>query len=202
MHKNPAIAPVSLLSRAKQEAQEIGLVTLYFLFCFSVVLALKKLLLASYDIEVYVLSTVVISALIVAKVVVVLDKTRAGTRFETTRALGLAALYKTLVYTAVTAGVLFLEKLVHAYRESGALGEAILTMWAHRDRNMILAKVLCVGLAFAGYHLYTGLDRQLGEGTLRRLVMTRGGQPTSRPSVHSPHAQQTNMDSATDAINE
>jgi hypothetical protein len=162
MHKNPAIAPVSLLSRAKQEAQEIGLVTLYFLFCFSVVLALKKLLLASYDIEVYVLSTVVISALIVAKVVVVLDKTRAGTRFETTHVLGLAALYKTLVYTAVTAGI----------------------------------------LAFAGYHLYTGLDRQLGEGTLRRLVMTRGGQPTSRPSVHSPHAQQTNMDSATDAINE
>jgi hypothetical protein len=42
----------------------------------------------------------------------------------------------------------------------------------HRDRNVILAKVICIGLAFAGYHLYAGLDRRLGEGTLRRLVMT------------------------------
>jgi hypothetical protein len=36
MHDNPATAPASLLSRAKQEAKEIGLVTLYFLLCFSV----------------------------------------------------------------------------------------------------------------------------------------------------------------------
>jgi len=174
MNDNAVLAPASLLSRAKQEAKEIGLVTLYFLFCFSLVLMLKKLLLASYDIEVFVLSTVVLSALIVGKVVVVLDKTRAGTRFDSTHALGAAALYKTLVYTAATFVVLFLEKVVHAYRESGLLGEAILAVWAHRDRNLILAKVLCVGLAFAGYHLYAGLDRRLGEGTLRRLVTTRG----------------------------
>ena len=46
MNENPAMAPASLLSRAKHEAKEIGLVTLYFLLCFSVVLMLKKLLLA------------------------------------------------------------------------------------------------------------------------------------------------------------
>jgi hypothetical protein len=199
---NPDTARPSLLSRTKQEAKEIGLVTLYFLFCFSVILTLKKLLLADYDIDVYVLSTVVISALIAAKIVVILDKTHAGTRFETTRALGLAVLYKTLVYIVATAIVLSLEKLVHAYRESGTLGEAILSVWAHRDGNLILAKVICVGLAFAGYHLYVGLDRQLGEGTLRRLIMTRGGQPMSRPSDRASDRQQRGRDSAPDAINE
>jgi hypothetical protein len=173
MHDNPAVAPSSLFSWAKQEAKEIGLVSLYFLFCFSVVLVLKKLLLASYDIEVMVFSTVVVSALIVGKVAVVLDKTRAGTRFDTTRSPGVAALYKTLVYTAVTFVVLFLEKVIHAYRESGLLGEAVVEVWAHHNRNLILAKVLCVGLAFAAYHLYAGLDRRLGKGSLRRLVMTR-----------------------------
>jgi hypothetical protein len=174
MHETPALAPPRLLSRAQQEAKEIGLVTLYFLFCFSVVLILKKLLLESYDIEVFVLSTVIVSALVVGKVVVVLDKTRAGTRFDTNHPLAVAALYKTLVYTAATFVVLCLEKAFHAYRESGQLWEAVLEVWAHRDRNLILAKVLCVGLAFAGYHLYAGLDRRLGEGALRRLVMTRG----------------------------
>jgi hypothetical protein len=33
--------------------------------------------------------------------------------------------------------------------------------------------VICVGLTFAGYHLYTGIDRRLGEGTLQ----PRAGQP-------------------------
>ena len=69
--------------------------------------------------------------------------------------------------------VLFAEKVLHAYRESGALGQAIAEVWAHRDRHVILAKVLCIGLAFAGYHLYAGLDRRLGRGILWRTVWSR-----------------------------
>lgn len=53
------------------------------------------------------------------------------------------------------------------------LGEAFLEVWTQRDRNVIFAKVLCIGLAFMGYHLYKGLDRRLGEGTLKRLVFNR-----------------------------
>jgi hypothetical protein len=168
------MTPMSLLSRLIHEVKQVGLVTLYFFFCFSVVLTLKKLLLASYQIEVYALSAAVIGALIVGKVVVVLDATHAGTRFDARLPLGLAALYKTLVYALATFVVLFLEKIFHEYRESGLLGQALVEVWAHRDLNIILAKVLCIGLAFTGYHLYAGLDRRLGEGTLRRLVMGRG----------------------------
>ena len=60
--------------RVLKEAREIGLVTLYFLLCFSFFLVLKKLLLAQYQIEIKVLPTIVVGALIVAKVVVVLDQ--------------------------------------------------------------------------------------------------------------------------------
>lgn len=169
-----------LLSTLKHEIKEVGLVTFYFFFCFSVVLTLKKLLLASYQIEVQALSTAAIGALIVAKVVIVLDRTRAGTRFDASLPLGLAALYKTLVYGLATFVVLFLEKLFHAYRETGLPGRAVIEVWEHRDRDLMLAKVLCIGLAFAAYHLYAGLDRQLGEGTLRRLVMSRPGLPDTR----------------------
>ena len=65
----------------------VGLVTLYFLFCFGIILTLKKLFLADYQIEFYALSVAVVSALIAAKVVVTLDHTRAGTRFDASRAL-------------------------------------------------------------------------------------------------------------------
>jgi hypothetical protein len=165
---------MGMLSAVKHEIKQVGLVTLYFFFCFSFVLTLKKLMLATYHIEFFALSSAVIGALVVAKIVVVLDHTHAGTRFDASHPVWIAALYKTLIYIVVTALVLFGEKLFHAYRESGALTEAVMEVWAHRDRNVILAKVICIGLAFAGYHLYAGIDRRLGEGTLRRLVLKRG----------------------------
>jgi hypothetical protein len=79
---------VSLAARVKHELKEVGLVTLYFLFCFGIILTLKKLFLAEYQIKFYALSGAVISALIAGKIVVVLDKTRAGTRFD--RSCGIA----------------------------------------------------------------------------------------------------------------
>ncbi|MGH7381190.1 MAG: hypothetical protein ACREKR_03040 [Candidatus Methylomirabilales bacterium] len=173
----------TLVGQLKHELRQIGLVTLYFFFCFGVVLTLKKLLLADYQIEFYAMSATVVGALVAAKIVVVLDKTRAGTRFDATRPLWLSVLYKTVVYSLAAAAVLSLEKVFHAYREAGQLGQALTEVWMHRDRNVILAKVICVGLAFAGYHLYAGLDRRLGEGTLRRLVMT--GRQRGRLGVRS-----------------
>ncbi len=173
---------MKLLTMLKHEIKEIGLVSLYFFFCFGVMLTLKKLFLADYRIEVHVLSMAAISALIAAKIVIILDKTHAGSRFDASHSLGLAALYKTLVYILATFILLFLEKLFHAYRESGMLTQAILDVWEHRDRNIIFAKVLCVGLAFFVYHLYTGLDRRLGEGTLHRLITARPKLPEETPN--------------------
>lgn len=80
-------------------------------------------------------------------------------------AFGAATLYFLFCF-----GVLFAEELLHAYRASSGLADAVTALWAHRNRNVILAKAICVGLTFAGYHLYTGIDRQLGEGTLRRAL--------------------------------
>jgi hypothetical protein len=34
----------------------------------------------------------------------------------------------------------------------------------------MLATVACIGLALAGYNLYSAIDRRLGEGTLRKLI--------------------------------
>jgi hypothetical protein len=160
----------------ERELKAVGLVMLYFLFCFGIILTLKKLFLADYRIEFYALSATVVSALVAAKIVVTLDHTRAGTRFDASRALVTAVSYKTLVYGAVAFGVLLAETLFHAYRATSGLGGAIAEVWAHRDRDVILAKVICVGLTFAGYHLYTGIDRRLGEGTLWRMLGSRADQ--------------------------
>lgn len=164
---------MKVLAALKHEIKEVGLVSLYFFLCFSVILIIKKLLLADYHIETQVLSTAAISALIAAKIVIVLDKTHAGTRFDANYSLLTAALYKTLIYVLATFVVLFLEKLFHAYRETDVMTEAILKVWEQRDRNIMLAKVLCVGLSFFAYHLFAGIDRRLGDGALLRLIMAK-----------------------------
>jgi hypothetical protein len=164
---------MSMFKKLQHEAKEVGLVTLYFLLWFGFILTLKKLLLATYDIEFYAISSAVVGALIVGKVVVVLGKTRAGTKFDRTHSIGAAAFYKTMIYSLCTAFVLVAEKLFHAYRESPSVSEALMKVWIHQDRHILLAKVLCIGLAFLGYHLYAGLDRRLGEGKLRNMVLER-----------------------------
>ena len=175
-----------------RELKGVGLVTLYFLVCFGIILTLKKLFLADYRIETYALSTAVVSALIAAKVVVTLDHTRAGTRFDASRSLVTAVSYKTLVYGAVAFAVLLAEHLFHAWRARG-LEIGLAEVWAERDRNVILAKVICVALTFAGYHLYTGIDRRLGEGTLRRVLGSRA------PSSKGRDGQQTGGASTVDS---
>jgi len=64
-------------------------------------------------------------------------------------ALKNAGLCKTLFYCAVSAPLLFVERVWHAYRETEALGEAVLEAWTRMDRNVVLAKVIIVGLVFA-----------------------------------------------------
>jgi hypothetical protein len=157
--------------RLLEEVKHVGLVTLYFLACFTLVLTLKKLFLAEYAVKFYGVSAAIVAALVVGKVVVVLDHTRVGNRFDWSHAPWVGALYKTLVYSAMTFLVVGAEKVFHAWRESGQIGESLRHVWEHRDRNVMLATVLCIGLAFAGYNVYSALDRRLGEGTLRQVLM-------------------------------
>jgi len=163
-----------MLSRLKHEVLHVGGVSLYLLFCFGIFATLKKLFLATYQIEFSALVPTVLGALALAKVVALLDMTPVSTRLDTENPIWVATLYKTLFYCGVSAPVLFAERAWHAYRETGALGEAVEEAWTHTDRNVVLAKVIIVGLVFACYHLYRGIDRRLGQGVLRRMIFSRG----------------------------
>jgi hypothetical protein len=157
----------------KKELSTAGLATLYFLCCFLLVVLLKRLFLAQYEIASYGLSAAVFGALIVGKVVAVLERTRAGTRFEDSHPVALSVLYKTLIYSTAVLLVVATEKVFHAYRESDALATAVAEVWHGRDRNHILATVLCVGLAFTAFNLVSAINRRLAGGQLARWLLRR-----------------------------
>ena len=105
-------------------------------------------------------------AAIVGKVVVVLDKTGAGTRFESGRPPWVGIGYKTIAYSIVVLLVVAAEKVFHAYRETGALAGAVGEVWHGRDRDQILATVVCIALAFTAYNLFSTINRRLANGRL------------------------------------
>ena len=158
--------------RIRHELREIGLVTAFFLLWFLFFLTLKRLVLAQYEIEVSVLGTALIGALVVAKVVVILDKLPVARRFRG-GALALHLLWRTLSYTAVVFLVMSAERLFHAWRETGALRPALAHVWASRDLHHALATTLAVGSGLALFLLSAEVDRRLGEGGLRRLLFAR-----------------------------
>jgi hypothetical protein len=158
--------------RIRHEVREIGLVTLYFLSCFLFFLSLKKLVLEEYHLEIKVLHTAVIGALIVAKVVVLLEKTSFGDRFHSASRF-VHVLWRSFCYTAIVFVVTLAERLFEFYRESGELPRALSELWAGGNINHFLAMNLCVGFSFLIYNFFSEIDRHLGEGGLRKFFFSR-----------------------------
>lgn len=118
------MSAVSITRRLRREVREIGLVSVFFLLWFLLFLSLKKLILAEYHIGVRVVGTAVIGALVVAKVVVILDKTAVAAGFRS-NLLIVHVLWRSVTYTAVVFVVTLAERLVHAYRAQGEFTAAV-----------------------------------------------------------------------------
>ena len=134
---------------------------------------LKKLVLASYQIEFSALGPTVIGAFALAKVIMLLDMTPIATPLDASHPIWVATLCKTLVYCAVSAPILFAERIWHVYRDTGTLGDAVSEAWAQVDLNVALARVITVGLVIGGYHLYHGIDRRLRLDKLSPMILSR-----------------------------
>lgn len=165
---------MGMLSVLKREVQHTGWVALYLFMCFSIFATLNKLFLALHQIATSALVPAVLFTLALAKVVVLLDLTSLSTHLDARHPILVATLYKTLIYCAFSAPILFAERALHFYEETGAFGEAFVQAWEQMDRNRVLAKFIILGLVYGCYHLYHGIDRRLGEGSLWRLILSRG----------------------------
>lgn len=154
------------------EIRKIGLISLYFLVCFSFFLTLKKLLLEQYHVSIYVLHGAIIGALVVAKVVVLLEDTAVGRYFEHDRLIT-HVVWRSLVYTLIVFLVTLIEHLIRGYVTQGSWTDAARIFWTGKQLNHYLALNLSVALSFFIYNTARELDRRLGRGSLRRLLFAR-----------------------------
>jgi hypothetical protein len=162
---------MSFRQKLAKEIREVALTTLYFVLCFGVLVALKRLYLAEYQIKFRGLSLAIVSALIVAKVVLVMENVTLG-QWIHSHAVALSLILRTLLYTVGVAVALLLERGFEARHEHGGFGASVVWVFQHRDMHHVWADTIVVGCALLGFNALSAMRRHLGEGQLHRVFLS------------------------------
>lgn len=153
------------------EIRTVVLVTLYFAAWLGVLLVLKKLILAEYRIAFHGMSMALIGALVLAKVVLVLEHVQMGPWVRSKPVLLNIAL-RTALYASGVIVVLLLERGFDGYREHGGFGLSLAAVFQHPDIHHVWANAICISGALLGFNILSVVQRQLGEGGLSRLLLS------------------------------
>lgn len=163
---------MNFVQKLKKEIIEILLVTAYFLLCFGILIIIKKLTLGQVKIEYYGFSAALIGALIMSKVVIILDKTPLG-KIYIRQALYKHVLIKSIIYTLVVSFVLFLENLIHTLLEGENFMEAVLTILSHRDPLQFRLILLASFISLGSYNVIIAIRDSMDKGALTKLFFKK-----------------------------
>ena len=162
---------MSIQQKLKHEVKAIVLVTLFFAAWLGVLMGIKVLILEEYHIPFGGISKVLIGALILAKVVLILEHVSLGARLREQPVL-VDVMLRTLLYGLGTLVVMLLEKAIESRHEQGGFGPALMKVFQHPDMPHVWANTVCVTGALLFYNLLTVLNRQLGSGGLARVFFS------------------------------
>lgn len=178
---------MKLSRRIRAEARQVGLVILYFFVAFLLIFTLKMLYLAEHAIGFPAVAKALVGALLVGKVVVVLEKTAFGSRFRH-HSVAVDVAYRSSLYTAAIMVVLSGERIYEGYGEAGHLVGAWSYALETADLMRFFGNLLGVYLAFVGYNLLSALATFMGRERLILFLFSRRGRHRDRvPSATSTH---------------
>ncbi|WP_419656150.1 hypothetical protein [Desulfosarcina variabilis] len=158
--------------RLKHEIKAMTIAAIYFGSWIGALLLLKSLILAEYRIAFTGWSMMVVGALILSKVVLVLEHVSLGAWVRSQPAW-VDVILRTLMYTLGVAVVLVLEKGFEARHEFGGFGPAVRHLFGQTDVHHVWANVLCLSGALLGYNMLTVIQHQLGQGALIKIYFSR-----------------------------
>lgn len=161
---------MSFGDKVKHELKAVALTTLYFATWLGVLLILKGLVLAEYQIEYRGFSMALIGALVIAKVVLVMEHVPLGSWLRRRPAV-LDVILRTALYASGVFVVLVLEKAIEARHEYGGFGPALAQVFQHRDMPHVWANTICVAGGLLWFNAFSVVQRHLGERVLVRLFL-------------------------------
>jgi hypothetical protein len=163
-----------------KETKAFGVRFVYFLFCYGLLLLLKKLILEEYHVGFVGLGTVFIGALISAKVVLVVEHTPLTRAFVRSRPI-LKVLFETAFYGLLSLATLYTEKAFELREKAGGFLPAFTIVRHENDRYLLAVTLIAVTLSFSFYSVLLVIDRHLGRGELLKLFFRRGKDNPASP---------------------
>lgn len=148
--------------------REMAPVVLFFFSAFLLIFVMFKLFVSQYEIEFSAFTKAAIAALILGKVVPLLDWAQSGYRFDNHRRAVVIAC-KTCIYGLVVIVLGIGEKIFHYVREAGSLREGISRVVANANLDRFLGLVLLISLTVGSFLVMQEISRAMGKGALFRL---------------------------------
>lgn len=162
---------MSIQEKLKHELKAVILVTLFFAAWLGIFMGLKILILDGYQIRFRSVSAVLIGALVLAKVVLILEHVPLG-GWAKNKPVLVDVILRTVLYAFGTFVVMLLEKSFESRHEQGGFVSALMNVFQHRDMPHIWANTICVTGALLFYNLLSALNHHLGSGGLARVFLT------------------------------
>ncbi len=160
--------------------REMAPVVLFFFIVFGLIGLLYKLFVSQYAIEFSAFTKAAIAALIMGKVVLLLDWAGTGHRFERDFPRALVILIKTIIYAFAVILVGMGERIRHAVHEAGSFNAGINMMIADANVDRFLGFVLLISLIVGFYLMVQQISQAMGKGALIRLFF--------EPPAHKPES--------------
>lgn len=158
----------SMKDKVKNELISIFWTTLYFLCWFGGLMVLKILLLKEYNIEFAGLSIVIISALVVAKVVLILENVSFSSAKG--RKAYVDVLGRTMLYLGGVTLIMILEKSFEARHEYNGVYDAFMNLANQADVYHIWVNALCVFGALLLFNIWSVVKKTYGDGIFLKLM--------------------------------
>jgi hypothetical protein len=159
---------MSVLKSIFKEIKTIARTATYFAIVFILMMVMKKLYLKDYDIEFTGISQAFIGALVLSKVVILMDLISLGSWVQRRPPI-VDVILRTLLYTTGVWIVIILEKLFERRHDEGGIGDSISYLFSHRDIYHIWATTIGCGFSIFVYNAFSVVQRMLGRHALAKL---------------------------------
>jgi len=153
-----------------KELKSIFWTSLYFFCWFGALMVIKVLLLREYQIEFIGLSIVVVGALVVAKVVLILEYVRMP--FTKNKPAWVEVLTRTFFYLIGVFVIMVLEKAFEARHEYGGILNALQNFTKSVDWYHVWVDIICVMGALLFFNIWTVVKMHYGAGMFRNMMIS------------------------------
>lgn len=159
------------MKKVLHEIIVIARTTSYFAFFFIFMIVMKKLTLKDYDIEFTGLSQALIGALIMAKVILLMEMISLGSWVQDQPPI-VDTLLRTLLYSVGVLVVVMLEKAFEARHKVDGFSNAIAYVLDRRDVYHVWANTLGASVSIFFFNVFAVVQRLLGKNGTYKLFFT------------------------------